>query len=144
MTQQVLLVAHRVPVHLQAEDAQQEARVCVEAGKVAQDVQVEGGAKGAHLQVTLGSEKEEGKRRVSKKARGQDEARDQGQGPGPGPGTRTRARGGGALAWQTYGISPGLWLDFMWLKKTGSVSNAHSQIRHIAGGQTGTSRLDRT
>lgn len=54
--QQVLLVAHRVSVHLQTEDAQQEARVCVEAGEVPKDVRVEGGAKRAHLQITPGSE----------------------------------------------------------------------------------------
>lgn len=91
VSQQVLLVAHRVPGHLQAEDTQQEAGVRVDAGKVSKDVQVEGGAKQTHLQITPASE---------------------GQFPRWARGSRTRG-GWGTLTWQTYGISPGLWLDFM-------------------------------
>lgn len=54
MPKQVLLVAGRVSGHLQAEDAQQEARISVEAGEVLKDVRVEGRTKRTHLQVTGG------------------------------------------------------------------------------------------
>lgn len=54
MPQQVLLVADGVPGHLQAKDAQQEAGLSVEAGKVLQHVRVEGRAEGAHLQESSG------------------------------------------------------------------------------------------
>lgn len=50
--QQVLLVAGGVSGHLQAENTQQEARVSVEAGKVLEDVRIEGRAIRTHLQVT--------------------------------------------------------------------------------------------
>lgn len=51
----MLLVAVWVGGHLQAEHTQQEARLHVEAGKVLQDVQVEGRTIGTHLQITPGS-----------------------------------------------------------------------------------------
>lgn len=52
VSQHVLLIAGRVPGHLQTENTQQEARVPVEAGKVLQDVRVEGRTKRTHLQTT--------------------------------------------------------------------------------------------
>lgn len=48
----MLLVAAGVPGNLQAEDAQQEAGLSVEAGEVLQDVRVEGRAIRTHLPVT--------------------------------------------------------------------------------------------
>lgn len=42
VSQHMLLVAGRVPGHLQTENTQQEAGVPVEAGEVLQDVRVEG------------------------------------------------------------------------------------------------------
>lgn len=52
VSQQVLLVAGGVSGHLQAENTQQEARVSVEAGKVLEDIRVEGRAIRTHLEVT--------------------------------------------------------------------------------------------
>lgn len=49
VSQQVLLVADWVSGHLQAENTQQEAGVSVEAGKVLENIRVEGRAIGAHL-----------------------------------------------------------------------------------------------
>lgn len=88
MSEQVLLVSHWVSVHLQAEDAQQEARVSVGAGEVPKDIRVEGGAIRTHLQITPVSE-------------------------GLRSGAEVGQRPQVTLTWQTYGISPGLWFDFM-------------------------------
>lgn len=52
MSQQVIVEVHRVLGHFQAEDAEQELGFFVEGAEVLQYVGVEGGAIGAHLQIT--------------------------------------------------------------------------------------------
>lgn len=52
VSQHVLLIPGWVPGHLQTENTQQEARVPVEAGKVLQDVGVEGRTIRTHLKST--------------------------------------------------------------------------------------------
>lgn len=67
----MLLVVGRVSGNLQAEDTQQEARVSVEAGKVLQDIRVEGRAIRTHLQVTPESARPEDTHPLRSGVRGQ-------------------------------------------------------------------------